>query len=344
MSKQPFNSDARYCLTRHITLITRTMFVRAIILSLLFVAIFAATPSTTQAQRSSRRKSVDYGRIEITTNPAGYPILIDGRPSGETTATVRNIDLEPGQRRVEIQFPNNTRWVRDFNILAGRRECINLNFRPRTVTLERMVSSPCPYTVAVSAPNSVSDGDLITFTSDVVYDGPRALNYTWTVSPASARITQGIGTPTVTVDSTGLGRNRVTAILVVDDGSGDRSCRQSAQASTGIIATPIAVNKPRRFDEFPSVSFDDDKARLDNLAIELQNDPTARAYVIVYGGERSRPGTADRLGNRANNYLTQTRGIDPSRVTVVNGGTRERNYFELYIVPQGAEPPQPTPR
>lgn len=342
MFKQPLNSDAR----RLIQHITQNMFVRAIILSLLFTAVFAV-PSTVEAQDSSRRQRrqpVTLGRIEITTNPAGYPILIDGRPSGETTATVRNIDLEPGQRRVEIQFPNNTRWVRDFNIIAGRRECINLNFRPRTITLERPVASPCPYTVAVSAPNSVSDGALITFTSDVVYDGERALNYTWTVSPATARIMQGAGTPTVTIDSTGLGRSRVTAILTVDDGSGDRNCRQWAQASTGIVATPIARVEPRRFDEFPSVSFDDDKARLDNLAIELQNDPTARAYVIVYGGERSRPGTADRLGNRARTYLTQTRGIDASRVTIVNGGQRERNYFELFIVPQGAEPPQATPR
>ncbi len=329
------------------TSMTHTLHTRRAIIHLtLFVALLtsvAAFPVTAEAQRRSR---VNYGRIEITTNPAGYPILVDGRPSGETTATVRYLDLEPGTRRVEIQFPNNTRWVRDFNVIAGRRECITLNFSPRTISIERPVpvTSPCPYTVAVSAPTSVSDGDLITFTSDVAYNGPGGLNYTWTVSPASGRITQGAGTPTITVDSTGLGRNRITAVLVVDDGSGDRNCRQSAQASTRIVATPVAVIEPRRFDEFPSVSFDDDKARLDNLAIELQNDPTARGYIIVYAGRRTRPGTADRLGERARIYLTQTRGIDARRITVVNGGMRERNYFEFYIVPQGATPPQATPR
>jgi hypothetical protein len=313
----------------------------AAIFFILFATILAA-PTTVDAQRS-RRNQPAYGRIEITTNPAGYPILVDGRPSGETTSTVRYLDLEPGVRRVEIQFPNNTRWVREFNILAGRRECINLNYNPRVIRLEQPVASPCPYTVAVSAPNSVNDGDLITFTSDVAYNGPGALNYTWTVSPASARISQGAGTPTITVDSTGLGRNRITAVLVADDGSGDRNCRQAAQASTAVVPVTIARVEPRRFDEFPSVSFDDDKARLDNFAIELQNDPTARAYIIVYAGARTRPGTADRLGNRAQAYLTQTRGIDPSRLTIVNGGARERSYFELFIVPQGAEPPQATP-
>nr|MBA2340867.1 hypothetical protein [Pyrinomonadaceae bacterium] len=256
------------------------------------------------------------------------------------TATVRYIDLDPGVHNVEIQFPNGVRWVRDFNIVAGKRNCIALNFKPRTITIER---SPCPYTVQVSAPASVNDGDVITFTADASYNGAANLNYTWTVSPASARVMSGAGTPTITVDSTGLGRQSVTATLTVDDGSGDRNCRQSAQASTAIIPPPPAVIPPRKFDEFPSISFDDDKARLDNLAIELQNNPGARGYVIVYGGRTSRAGSADALGNRAQNYLVTKRGVDASRLVIVNGGYRERDTFELWLVPQGAPAPTPTP-
>src|SRR5207248_1270198 len=84
---------------------------------------------------------------------------------------------------------------------------------------------------------SVNDGDLITFTSDVAYGGSKPLNYTWTVSPAGARIVSGTGTATITVDSTGLGNQRVSATLVVDDGSGDPLCRQNAQASTMLVAS-----------------------------------------------------------------------------------------------------------
>jgi hypothetical protein len=140
-----------------------------------------------------------------------------------------------------------------------------------------------------------------------------------------------------------MGRQRVTAILVVDDGSGDRACHQVAQASTSIVPLPSPVMQPKKFDEFPSITFDDDKARLDNLAIELQNAPTAQGYVIVYGGRRSQPGQADLLGNRARNYLTAQRGIDARRLTVVNGGYRETDFLELYIVPQGAQTPQAAP-
>jgi hypothetical protein len=105
---------------------------------------------------------------------------------------------------------------------------------------------------------------------------------------------------------------------------------------------PPPVNA-RRFDEYPSIAFDDEKARLDNLAIEMQNDPNATGYVYVYGGRNSRPGQADRLGSRAKDYLTNSRGIDASRLVLTNGGYRETDYFELWLVPQGAQPPQPTP-
>ncbi len=52
----------------------------------------------------------------------------------------------------------------------------------------------------------------------------------------------------------------MTAILVVDDGSGDRSCRQTAQAATGVSGLPT-ITPAKRFDEFPSIAHDDDKAR-----------------------------------------------------------------------------------
>ncbi len=285
-------------------------------------------------------KKPNFGRIEITTNPAGYPILLDGQPAGETSTTGRTIELTPGHHTVEIVMPNGARWVREFNIVAGRKLCVAVSYKPKTITIAK---SPCPFPVSVSAPASVNDGDVITFSSNVTYGGTSALNYTWTVSPSTARIISGAGTPTITVDTTGLGKQRVSAILMVNDGSGDRACSQWAQAATNIAALTPPAMLSKKFDEFPSVAFDDDKARLDNLAIELQNAPTAQGYIIVYSGRRSRSGQAERLGERARLYLVNTRGIDASRLTIVNGGYRESDVFELWIVPQGVQPPQPTP-
>lgn len=306
-------------------------------------ALVAPTPAAHAKKQKNKKNQPTTGRIEVSTQPGGYPIFIDGRPAGETTDYVRAIDLDPGTHTVEIIFPNNTRWSHIFQIVAGRKDCIALNYRPRTISIPAVPASPCPYPVNVSAPATVNDGDVITFSADVGYAGPSALNYTWTVSPPSARILTGAGTPTITVDSAGLGNRRVTAILVVDDGSGDRSCRQTAQAQTGITAPQSITQPARRFDEFPSVAFDDDKARLDNLAIELQNNPTATGYIIAYAGRGRRAGEADRLGARAADYLVNTRGISRSRIVVLNGGTRDKNAYELWLVPQGADPPRPSP-
>jgi hypothetical protein len=305
--------------------------------SILFALSFCFAQGLTEARAD---KKPAYGRINVSTTPGGYPLLIDGKPAGETTVQARLLDLPPGPHTVEIVFPNGNRWVREFNIVAGRQNCIALNYRARAVVAPEM---PCPYPVNVSAPSSVNEGDTITFASDVSYSGSSALNYTWTVSPPSARIISGAGTPTITVDTTGLGKQNVTAILVVDDGSGESACRQTAQAVTNImgVAPPPVVG--RKFDEFPSIAYDDDKARFDNFAIELQNNPDVGGYIITYSGRTSRAGQAERLADRARSYLTQQRGVDQSRLTVINGGYRDSDTYELWVVPQGAPSPQPSP-
>lgn len=305
-------------------------------------ALFLTGGAEAKKQKNKKNQQPTTGRIEVSTQPGGYPITIDGQPAGETTDYVRAIELDPGQHTVTIQFPNNVPWTQTFNIIAGRKNCVALNYRPRTIEVPALAASPCPYPVNVTAPAQVADGDIVTFTADVAYQGPSALNYTWTVSPPAARILSGVGTATITVDSSGLGNKRVTAILVVDDGSGDRSCRQTAQAVTGVAGLPT-ITPLKRFDEFPSIAHDDDKARFDNLAIELQNSPGATGYVIAYAGRNSRAGEADRMAKRAADYLSTTRGITRDRLVVINGGYRESNSFELWVVPQGAEPPHATP-
>ena len=317
--------------------ISKTLFVA---FALLLVASAAA--STAGAQDRNRRA----GRFEISLAPGSYQVFIDGQDRGMTVPNqVMLYDVDPGPHTVRILFPNNTVWERQFTIAPNKRQCITLNFRPKTVTIERAVKSPCPYPVNISAPASVREGDQVTFAADVGYAGQSGLNYTWTISPPTARIAQGAGTPTITVDTTGVGNQRVTAILVVDDGSGDRNCRQRAQFATNVAALP-QIPRPtnRRFAEFPSVAFHEDKANFDNFAVALQEDPTATGYIIVYNGRRSRPARLNTLVNRSRDYVVNTRNIDRSRVIVMGGGTREVDTIELWIVPQGAQPPRPTPR
>src|SRR2546423_8823480 len=206
---------------------TTTKLVAAMLLALAIGLI------ETSSVRAADKKP-NFGRIEISTNPGGYPISVDGRPAVHTTAEARLIDLPPGRHTVEIAMPNGARWVREFNVVAGRKNCIVLNYKARAVPVTP--KSPCPYPVNVSAPASVNEGDYVTFNANVSYGGSSALNYTWTVSPPTAVIRSGAGTSTIEVDTTGVGKQLRTALLVADDGTGDRSCRQTAQASTDILA------------------------------------------------------------------------------------------------------------
>ncbi len=303
---------------------------------LAFSLCLAYPTSTTQA----KKKPAKYGTIKVQTTPAGLPIEVDGKPEGQTSSDWRAWDRDPGVHTVVIVLPNGQRWTREIILEGGRIKCLALNYKPGGVT----TTSPCPFPVNLSAPSSVNDGEVITYTSDVAYSGtPSALKYIWTVSPANAKVLSGSGTPTITVDSTGLAGQRITATLSVDDGSGEPICRQIAQASTFIPALIPRENPAREFDVCCSCSFDDQKARLDNLAVELQNDQSITSYVFAYGGRTSRVGQADRLGARAQDYLVSQRGISPARIIVLDGGFREEDCVELWVVPSAARPPQPRP-
>lgn len=98
----------------------------------------------------------------------------------------------------------------------------------------------------------------------------------------------------------------------------------------------------RKFDEFGDIQASDLIARLDNLAIELQHQPTARGFLIVYRERRDMPGLSNRYAHRMKDYLVNTRGIASERVATVDGGIAGCLTQELWIVsPGGAPRPRP---
>ena len=97
----------------------------------------------------------------------------------------------------------------------------------------------------------------------------------------------------------------------------------------------------QKFDEFTDIQYSDLIARLDNLANQLQNDPSMRAFLVVYRSRRDLPGLSARLANRMRSYLIYARGLAPARVVTVDGGEASCLSQELWLVPPGAAP---TPR
>lgn len=190
---------------------------------------------------------------------------------------------------------------------------------------------PCP-TVSVSCPSDVDAGQPITFTASVTGGAEGAAwTYNWSVSAGT--ITSGQGTSTITVDTANLGSQSVTATVSI--GGADPSCTgTTASCTTNIRPAPEPA---LRFDEYGNIRFNDEKARLDNYAIQLQNQPGSTGTIIVYG---SCAGEAQQRGDRAKDYLVNTRGIEAGRITVVDGGCRTDLTVQLWVVPQGAAAPE----
>ena len=191
----------------------------------------------------------------------------------------------------------------------------------------------CP-NVSIYCPDTATAGSTVTFTAEVSGGAAGATpGYNWRVS--EGRIVSGQGTPSITVDTAGLGGRAITATVEVM--GYNLECR--ATCTSQIPALPVG----NKFDVYNDVRFNDEKARLDNFAVQLQNEPGAQGYILAYGSRRGRPDEGRRRAERARNYLVNERGLSSDRIVIVEGGPRDILTIELWSVPTGATPPRPTP-
>ncbi|HEV8429356.1 MAG TPA: hypothetical protein VGQ41_15755 [Pyrinomonadaceae bacterium] len=98
-----------------------------------------------------------------------------------------------------------------------------------------------------------------------------------------------------------------------------------------------------RFDEYGDIAFSDEKARLNNFAIQLQSQDGARGYILVYAGQKALFAEASTRGNRAKSYLLNVRKLPIDKVVAIDGGYRESFTVQLLIAPKESAPPIPAP-
>jgi hypothetical protein len=111
---------------------------------------------------------------------------------------------------------------------------------------------------------------------------------------------------------------------------------------------PVQIDFITRFDEFGDIKCEDEYARLDNFAVQLQQEPQARGVIMFYGGQTFRGklpkrGEAEARAARLKPYLVERRGIPSDRLVVVNGGYKETWQVTLRIIPPGIETPGASP-
>ncbi len=139
---------------------------------------------------------------------------------------------------------------------------------------------PCPNITVDCPPSPTQAGQPMTFTANISGGNPNVTpTFNWTVSAGT--ITNGQGTPSITVDTPRIGGQSVTATM--DVGGYSPACSSTASC-TASVSAPVC----RKFDEYGNISFADEQARLDNFAIQLQNEPGAQGYIIAHAGRSRR--------------------------------------------------------
>jgi len=254
------------------------------------------------------------------TTPIFHWSATGGRITGEGTNPVWDLTgVQPGLYKASVEMECAT------NCVAFAAALVTVRCTPPPAPV-------CPQ-INVSCPDRITAGEPLTFSASFA-GGTPAIPPTYNWSLSSGRIIGGDGTNVINVDTAGLAGQAIRATLTMP-GYGTLNCSASC-----VVQLPPELSC-KKFDEFSAITRNDEKARLDNYAIALQNDPGATAYVIVYPGQRVKTGEIQEHITRVVDYLSNLRGIDKRRVVTVVGPTRNELGVELWNCPQGAKSPVP---
>ena len=271
-------------------------------------------------------------QVRLTANavsPGGHPIKYKwttdaGTINGDGPIVTWNLaGLTPGYHKASL----------DIQSVGSEGSCQAFSSVSVLVNPCVAVKPVCP-AIEIVCPTNIALDEPLTFSSRYTGGVPTNVTpaYNWTVSGGT--IISGQGTDTIRVDATGLAGQRIEASLSMS------GYNLECSATCG-VSIPMPKLSSRRFDEFPDISRNDEKARLDNFAIEMQNDPTATAYVIVYPGKTVKRREVQEHAARVVDYLVNSRGIDQHRIVTLVGPAKDNLNVELWVTPQGATPPNP---
>ncbi|HET9530410.1 MAG TPA: OmpA family protein [Blastocatellia bacterium] len=230
-------------------------------------------------------------------------------------------------------------------------ECITTGQTTCTTTFE-ITEPPCPtVTCEVTAtPSTVTQGDRVTFR--VTQSGAEGETFTWSTTAGTLSSTTG---SEVTLDTTNVTPGTVT--VTVNVGTTRTRCDQpcpGGSCSTSITVNPLEVPEAVKplspcgpiFFPFNSARINNEhKACLDEIALQLQQDPRAQVVIDGHRDSSERVGISLTRANNARDYLVTERGIDAARITVRNfsdtcphesGDPNLNRRVEFWILPDRA--------
>jgi hypothetical protein len=268
-----------------------------------------------------------------------------GATGNGTTATVATAALAPGSYTVHCGVKEGKPGKEGFKPWESADATAIFNvkaFEPPTISCS-------------ASPTTIKPGETSAITASGVSPQNRPLTYSYT---ATSGAVTGTGS-SATYSSVGAPTGSVSINCAVSDDKG-----QTATANTAVtILAPYVAPIPHT-QSLCSISFATDKRRpervdneakacLDEVALELQKQPDAKAVVVGNSNAKEKAKTAkeqkaalrnkhmkveDPAAERAVNakeYLVTDKGIDAARVSVATGAA-DGQTAQDYLVPSGA--------
>ena len=99
-------------------------------------------------------------------------------------------------------------------------------------------------------------------------------------------------------------------------------------------ATPVGSastpNEPWISHYGGGISWGDEKAQIDNFAIQIMHDPNLIGYILIYSGADSCRGEAQARALRIKNYIVKVRGVPWNRVMWKDGGRYTGEGLDIF--------------
>src|SRR2546429_3485523 len=174
---------------------------------------------------------------------------------------------------------------------------------PTSVKMSQPIK-PCPkITLECASPDDCIGPEFELRVSVSGTNPTDKLTYNWTASAGS--IISGQGTPLIRVSTKGADGQGITVSVEID------GLESGCQKAASFTISPRCGLPPQvqLFDRYGKMSFTEEKERLENLALRLQQGPRGQGYIIAYNGQLKR-------AERDRNYLVTERGIIADRLEI----------------------------
>jgi len=248
-----------------------------------------------------------------------------GKITGTTeNATIATTGVAPGDYTVNGRVSEGSKAEQHAECSASFRV---IAFEPPTITCS-------------ANPTSILPGGLSTIAAVGISPQNRPLTYSF--GTTAGQITASGTTGTLSTADVAPGAITVSCNVVDDAGKS-----ASSAATVTVTAPPPPPVPPAPLSRtLCSISFERDKKRpvrvdneakacLDSIALEMNHDTDAVLVVVGKHDPQEKPDAAAERTLNVKQYLTTEKGIDPSRIEVRTGETKDRTVDDV-LVPAGA--------